>query len=307
MAIAILAILIGLNIIPSADKKPKVVVVLKDLHTQYFEIMKAGAEQGFQSFDVDGQVIAPRYSTKKDIQENLLENILKQKPDVLIVSSIETPGIMSKLQKFVKNGIPVVLVDTDVPLKNKASYIGTDNFELGKKAGELLASELQPGDEVALIAGDLSSPVSGERIKGAKVSLEAAGIKIASEKVKISNEPLPVKKAMKSILQNYPNIKGVFATTDIMALSALEVMKEYGYKIPVIGADGISEMIEAIEKGRLTSTVAQNPYDMGYKSVETALKIIKGEQVEKKIDTGVDIIIEENAKMKLDFIDRLLR
>ncbi|GAA3333728.1 hypothetical protein GCM10020331_098920 [Ectobacillus funiculus] len=73
-----------------------------------------------------------------------------------------------------------MLLDTYDPWKDKTAYIGTDNLNLGRIAGELLASHLQPGDEAALIGGDI--PVIGKRIEGAKMSLEAAGIKIATEK-----------------------------------------------------------------------------------------------------------------------------
>jgi len=191
-------------------------------------------------------------------------------------------------------------------LEHKTAYIGTDNFELGRKAGELLASGLQPGDEVALIAGHVISPVSSERIRGAIFSLEDAGIKIVAKKINLPNEPLPVRKAMTTILQNHPDVKGVFATSDIMALSAVEVIRKHGNKMPVIGADGIIEMNELIKEGTLPGTVAQNPYDMGYISVETAGKVIKGERVRQNIDTGVDLITTDNAKQKLDFLEELL-
>lgn len=188
------------------------------------------------------------------------------------------------LQKFVEKKIPVLLIDTDILLEHKTAYIGTDNLELGRNAGELLASGLQPGDEVALItAGPLSSTVLGARIQGAILSLEDAGIKIAEKKAEVPNEPVPIRKEMTTILQNHPDVKGVFATTDIMALNTLEVIKKQGHKMPIIGADGIIKMVESIEDGTLTATVAQNPYDMGYISVETALKVIKGEDVKRNL------------------------
>ncbi|GAA3327047.1 hypothetical protein GCM10020331_065450 [Ectobacillus funiculus] len=86
---------------------------------------------------------------------------------------------------------------------------------------------------------------------------------------------------MTRILQQYPNIKGVFAINDVMALNALEVIKKHGNKVPVVGTDGIIKMVESIEDGTIPSTVTQNPYDMGYISVETAWKVIKGERVRK--------------------------
>ncbi|MDQ0246330.1 ribose transport system substrate-binding protein [Bacillus fengqiuensis] len=300
------AILLGFISKPFAGKQPRVVVVLKELNTQYWEIVKAGAEEGFRDFGIDGEVVGTSYESEEDAQIHMLKNILKERPDVLVVSPVESPAVMSILEEFAENKIPVLLIDTDIPWESKTSYIGTDNFDLGKKAGALLASQLQPGDEVALITGNVNSPISDERIKGAKLSLEAAGIEIAAEKASLPNEPSPVRKAMTSILKHHPHIKGVFATTDIMALSALEAIERQGHKMPVIGADGIIKMVKSIEQGTLTDTVAQNPYDMGYVSVEAASKVMKGKEVEKNIDTGVDIITKDNAKLKLAFLEKLL-
>jgi len=289
------------------DDRPKVVVVLKDADTQYWEIVKAGAEKGFRDFDIDGKVIAPRYGSEADAQGFMLKSILAEHPDALVVSPFESPLVMSSLKEAAQSKIPVLLIDTDIPLENKTTYIGTDNFELGQKAGELLASGLQPGDKVALIAGDLTSSVISERIKGAILSFEAAGIKIAVEKTELPNESLPVRAAMTTILQQYPDVKGVFATTDIMALSALEVIRKHGNSIPVMGVDGIVKMLESIEEGVVPDTVAQNPYDMGYISVETAWKVIQGENVRKTVDTGIDLITKDNAEQKLDFLKKLLK
>ncbi len=303
----LLATIIGCRIkFLRTDDRPKVVVVLKDLDTQYWKIVKAGAEKGFRDFDIDGKVVAPHYGSTADAQASIIKDILNEHTDVLVVSPFESPVVMSSLKKAAQSKIPVLLVDTDISLENKTTYIGTDNFELGRKAGELLASGLQPGDKVALIAGDLNSSVISERVKGATWSLETAGIKIAAEQTGLPNESLPVRNAMTMILQQCPDVKGVFATTDIMALSAVEVIRKQGSKLPVVGADGLIKMVESIEEGVLPDTVAQNPYDMGYISVETAWKVIKGERVMKNIDTGIDLITKDNAEQKLDFLRELL-
>lgn len=289
------------------DEKPKVVVVLQNLDSEYWNVVKAGAEKGFQDFNIDGKVVAPGNKSKRDVLEFTLKSILKEKPDVLVVSPNTSPAVMSVLKKVVEHKIPVLLVDTDIPLEHKTSYIGTNNLELGRIAGALLASELQPGDKVAfpLGADEVIHPVLGERIKGAKSSLEAAGIKIVEEHVKPSNDSSPTKKAMTTILRKHPDVKGVFTTMDRNALPALEVIQDYGLKMPMTGADGFIKMLKLIEDGTLTSTITQNPYDMGYLSVETALKVINGEEVDKNIDTGVDIITTDNAKLRLDFLNEM--
>jgi ribose transport system substrate-binding protein len=310
ISLLFLAITIGCIVkFREVGDKPKVVVVLQELDTQYFNIVKAGAEKGFRDFDVDGKVVAPSNKSKKDVLEYTLKRILNERPDVLVVSPDGSPAVASILKEFVEHKIPVVLVDTDIPLEHKISYIGTDNFEIGRKAGELLASGLQPGDEVALpfLAEDLTSPVHRERIKGAMLSLEDAGIKVMTERVNVSNKSSSTREVMTAILQKHPNIKGVYAIDDVKSLDALAVIKKQGLKIPVIGADGIIKMIELVEDGTLPGTVAQNPYDMGYISIETALKVVKGEEVQRNIDTGVDIISKDNAKLKLDFLRGLLK
>lgn len=287
------------------EEKPKVVVVLRDLDFEYWEIIKAGAEKGFKDFGIDGRVISPRDGIAEE-QEDMLKNILKEKPDALIVSPIYKANIIPQLENFVGNGIPVLLINSDDPWEHKTAYIGTNNLELGRRAGILMASQLQPGDKVALLGGQQPS-VEGERIKGAKASLAAVGIDIAVQKEGLSvNHPEVIEKRMDTILQEHPDLKGVITTSDYIALPALKVIQKYGLDIPVTGADGITEMLKLIEAGTLSSAVAQNPYDMGYLSVETAMKVIKGEKVEETIDSGVDIITESNAGQRLEFLNHVL-
>ncbi|MBZ5753489.1 sugar ABC transporter substrate-binding protein [Metabacillus rhizolycopersici] len=283
------------------EEKPKVVIVLQTLDRQYWRIIEAGAEKGFKDFGIDGKVIAPKDGTAEE-QSDLLENVLKENPDVLVVSPRYSPVIIPKLESFVGNNIPVLLIDTDDSWGNKTAYIGTNNLELGKMAGALLGSQLQPRDKVALIGGEPSP--EGERLKGARVSLEAVGIKIVSEKILKSDKV--VVKEMQTILHEHPDLKGVIAATDYIALPVSKIIQKQGIKIPIVGADGITEMVELVEEGTLTGTVAQNPYDMGYLSAEAALKVTMGEKV-NNIDSGVDIIMDNNARQRLDFLTRVLR
>ncbi|OIJ17471.1 hypothetical protein BKP37_02965 [Anaerobacillus alkalilacustris] len=298
-------ILIGIIFNPFGAEKPMAVVVVKDLETQYWELVKAGAEKGFRDFGIEGKVVAPSYEDV-DSQKDLLKSILNEKPNLLIVSPLNSE-IIPTLEKFNANNIPVFLLDTDNAWENKTAYIGTNNIDLGKMGGMFLASQLQPGNEVVLIAGDINHPISGDRVKGAKHSLKAADIKIATEAFDLPNESKSVNEVMEKILLDHPHIKGVFADTDIKALGVYEAIEEFNLNVPVIGADGINEMIELIEGGMLSGTVAQNPYDMGYISVEMAKKVIRGERVERTIDTGVDIIIKGNATQRLAFQRELLR
>lgn len=287
------------------EDKPKVVVILKALNTDYWKSMKAGADKAFDDFDIDGKVIAPASEYRVTEQIDMLKSVLKQNPDALIVAPSQPAVAIPLLVEYHKKRIPVLLADTDAQWEGQTTFIGTDNYTLGKKAGELLGSLLYPGDQVAIIEGTSVSTVTSERVKGAKEALEAAGIEIVTEQPGY-DEFGNVKSVMKLILKNHPDIKGVFATDDIITLAALKVIEKKRLKIPVVGTDGIRDMIKSIQARRINASVAQNPYDMGYISVAQALRAIKGETVMKRIDSGVDIITTDNAKEKLNFLKAIL-
>jgi ribose transport system substrate-binding protein len=208
------------------------------------------------------------------------------------------------LTEYDEKNIPVFFADTDFNWEGKTAFIGTNNSHLGKMAGELLGSMLYPGNQVAFIKSN--SVVANERITSAKEALESVGIEIIIQHQgydKYRN----MKSVMDTILKEYPNIKGILAVDDNIALEAIEEIKENELMIPVVGVDGTTKMLESVIDGTLNATVSQNPYEMGYVSVAQSLKVIKGQQVEKSFDSGVDIITQENGKEILKFSEIILK
>lgn len=287
------------------DNKPKIIVVAQRLDTEDWKIYESGAKEAFKDFGIDGKVVAPDSIYPLTNQPNLLKNVLKERPDALIVDSIYPSVNNVVLMEYKKQNIPVLFTSTEDEWEYKTAYIGTDNILLGKTAGKLLGSMLQPGDQAAIIFGRSSNPVMIERKNGAKEVLEEAGIEVVTAQPgydRFENS----KSIAGTILQTYPNLKGIFATNDQLALEALEIIEEKKLNIPVIGTEGITQMVEAVEAGKINATISENAYDIGYLSVEQAQKAIKGEDIEKKINSGIDIITKDNAKDKLDFLEKIV-
>ncbi|MBZ5748910.1 sugar ABC transporter substrate-binding protein [Metabacillus rhizolycopersici] len=283
-----------------SDTNPKIVVVLDGLETEYSKTVKAGIEKGVADFNMDGKVIAPdSYSASK--QNAILEDVLKQKPDALIITPIEPSVTIPVLTEYEKRKIPVLMLNKDAQWKDQTLFIGTDHLELGKMAGAILSSLLYPGDQVVFMVDSKTDSAVNDRIKGAKEVLESVDIEVMIEQLE-SDKTAHMSSEMSNMIQTHPTIKGLFATNDIIALDALKVIEEKGLHIPVIGTDGTMGMLQAVEKETLSITLSQNPFDMGYLSVEKALKASKGEHVEQKIDSGVDIVTTSNAKSRIDFL-----
>lgn len=218
------------------DAKPKVIVVLDGLKTEYSKTVKAGIEKGFADFNIDGKVIAPdSYSASK--QNAILEEVLKQKPDALIITPIDPSVTIPVLTEYEEREIPVLMLNKDAQWKDQTLFIGTDHLKLGEMAGSILSSLLYPGDRVVFIVDTKTDSVVNDRIKGAKDVLESVEIEIIIEQLE-SDKTINMNSEIINIMQAYPDVNGVFATNDIIALDALKVIEEKGLNIPVIGTDG---------------------------------------------------------------------
>ncbi|SFJ40895.1 sugar ABC transporter substrate-binding protein [Brevibacillus centrosporus] len=289
---------------PDSGQKPKVTVVLKTLSSQYWKYVEAGAKKAFEDLGVEGKVIGPAAESQVMEQINMMEDALNQKPQALVVSPSQPDTAIPVFDKYKAANIPVLLVDTDANWDGKATFIGTDNYTAGKLGGEELAKQLTKGDKVALIAGALGNNATDDRIKGAKEALIAAGMNVVAEQPADSDKEKAMS-VMENILQTNPDVKGLFSANDDMALGALRAIEAKGAAVKIIGTDGNIDALEQVIAGKLFGSVAQSPYDMGYKGVENAVKMIKGEQIEKRIDSGAEFIGKDNAQKKIEFLNGL--
>lgn len=280
-----------------------IAVVLKTLSSPYWKYVEAGAKAAGEDLGVEVTIVGPASESQIMEQVNMIEDSLNQGIGALVVSPTQPDTVVPVLEQ---SNVPVLFIDTDADFSKKTSFIGTDNLTAGKEGGKLLASLLKKGDEVALLGGALGNTAMDQRIKGAKESLEEAGMVIVAEQPADSDKT-KANSVVENILQNNPNIKGIFSANDDMAIGALRATESKGIKLPIIGTDGTAEAIQSIIDGDLAGSIAQNPYEMGYKGVENAVKAMKGEKVESRIDSGIDIITSENAQEKLDFLEGIAK
>ncbi len=288
----------------AADKPIKVACILKTLSSQYWKIVAAGARDAAEKNNVELTLAGPPSEDDVEQQVNMIQDALTQKPDVLLLAASQPPTVIPVLEKAKSMNIPVVLIDTDVDWPSKATFIGTTNFTAGKQGGEYLTKHLKKGDKVVLIDGAPGNPSCNDRIKGAAEVLEKAGYPIAANQPGYSDRDKALN-VMQNVLQAQPDVKAVFAANDEMALGAARALEQSGKKVTIIGFDGIADAANAILKGDMSATVAQQPYDMGRIAVESAVKLAKGEKVEKRIDSGTKMITKDNAQKQLDFLAKI--
>ncbi|MFD1859112.1 sugar ABC transporter substrate-binding protein [Aeromicrobium camelliae] len=277
---------------------PRVAVVLKTLTSPYWLQVKGGAEQAGKDTGADVTLAGATQETAVQEQIDKVRAAITQQVDALVVAPTQAEQLQPVLEEAKSADIPVLLVDTNIEGWDGAeTFIGTDNRSAGEQAGEFITEQTSEGSAL-LIRGVPGNPSTDDRIDGAKEVLEEAGIDIAAE-LSANSDRAEGRSVTADALQANPDISIIFAANDDMALGAIEAVKAAGLNpadMTIVGVDGTSDAVESIQNGELTASIAQNAYDMGVTSVEEALKVIDGETIEKRIDTGVTLVTADNAE-----------
>jgi ribose transport system substrate-binding protein len=288
---------------PGASVQPKeieIALVTKAMDSEFWLVMADGAKAAAAARPgVKLSIVAPDREINIDQQVTILEDQTRKGVKALVVSPAGSAQILSALEQATQRGVPVILVDTDAPFDKKVTYIGTNNRRGGQLAAKGLAEAIGSAHaEVALISGVPGNESQDERALGFidAVASEYPNLKLVAQQPGNSERALGLT-VMENILTAHPNVKGVFATNDQMALGAMEALEARGLrgKVKIVGFDATKEAVQATVEGRLAGSVAQNPFLMGQRGVEAALAALDGKPVEKRIDTGTELVTAANA------------
>ena len=163
----------------------------------------------------------------------------------------------------------------------------TDNKAAASLAADKMAELIGKAGEVAVVAHDQTSRTGIDRVDGFSQRMKSTypNIKVVSVQYG-GGDHLKSTEVAKSILQAYPNLKGMFGANEGSAIGVLNGAKEMKRKIVIIGYDSGKQQKAAIADGSMAGAITQNPVGIGYKTVEAAVKALRGEKLPKIIDTG---------------------
>jgi len=285
---------------------PRIALVLKTANNPFFIEMQKGAEETARKLGVNLIVQAAEREVDVEKQMQIIENLIQAKVAALCVTPSGSREIVPAIEKANRASIPVVIVDTRVDPKamsestgKVATFIGSDNYEGGRLAGEFLAKRLDGKGKVAVLEGIPGHETGDSRLKGFRDAIKATpGIEIVASQT-ANWERDQGFNVFQNILQSHPDLQAVFACSDLMALGAVEAIaaaKKTG--IAVVGFDALDEARQAVLNGQMVATVAQFPGTIGGMAVENAYALIKGEQVKQEFVVPIKLITKENANEK---------
>jgi ribose transport system substrate-binding protein len=285
--------------------KPTVALVLKTLNHPYFVDMRRGAQEAADRLGVTLQVQAAEREIDVEKQMQIVENLIQTGIQALAITPSGSREIVSALVKARDARVPIVVVDTRLDPKAAAdagvhaeTFVGSDNYEGGKLAGEYLVKATGGNAHVGILEGIPGHETGDSRLRGFRDAVKGtAGVTI------VASQPANWERdqgfnVFQNMLQAHPEIDGVFACSDLMALGALEAISAAHRtgSIKVVGFDALDDAKKAIAEGTMAASVAQFPAEMGRVAIESAVKVIRGEKIADDIKVKLKLVTRDNAK-----------
>jgi len=276
---------------PEATSKERtyIAVISKGFQHQFWQAVKQGAEQAAKQYDVDITFEGPETEAQVDKQVEMVQTALGKNPKAICLAALDSKALVPLLEKAKSKNIPVVGfdsgVDSDIPVTTAA----TDNVKAAALLADKMAELIGDAGEVACIIHDQTSRTGVDRRDGFvnQMKEKHPNIKIVDIQYGAGDQ-LKSTDLAKTILQAHPNLKGFFGANEGSIIGVLNGVKEANKvgKIVVMGYDSGKQQLDAIRSGAEAGAITQDPIGIGFKSVEAAVKAIKGEAVDKSIDTG---------------------
>jgi ribose transport system substrate-binding protein len=261
-------------------------LISKGFQHQFWQAVKAGSEQAAKDYNVKVSFEGPETEAMVDKQIDMLSAALGKKPKAIGFAALDSKAALPLLKKAQAAHIPVVAFDSGVDSDIPVTTATTDNKAAAALAADKMAELIGKEGEVAVVAHDQTSRTGIDRRDGFVERMKAyPKIKIVSIQYGAGDQ-LKSTEITKSILQAYPRLKGAFGTNEGSAIGVLNGAKEMKRKLVIVGYDSGKQQKDAIKDGSMAGAITQNPVGIGYKTVEAAVKALKGEKLPKVIDTG---------------------
>ena len=280
--------LAGMTAQVQAEDEIYIPVISKGFQHQFWQAVKSGAEQAATEYKVKISFEGPETEQQVDKQLDMLSAALAKKPAAIGFAALDSKAAIPLLKKAQAANIPVVGFDSGVDSDIPVTTAQTDSKAAAALAADKMAEKIGDAGEVAVIGHDQTSTTGADRRDGFLDQMKAKHPKITIVDVQYGGgDHLKSAEIAKTMLQAHPNLKGIFGTNEGSAIGAGKGVKEAKKEgITIIGFDSGKAQKDMINDGTIAGAITQNPVGIGFKTVEAAVKALKGEKLPKVIDTG---------------------
>lgn len=290
---------------PAAQKSYSIAVIPKGTTHEFWKCIHAGAikaQRELQSQGTKVEIIwkGPLREDDRDQQIQVVENFMTRRVSGIVLAPLDSRALVKPVVNAVASGIPVVIMDSDLNSDKQVSFVATDNYKGGALGAERLATLLGGKGNVILLRYAVGSASTEARENGFLDTLKSKypDIKVISADQYAGATRETAYQASQNLLNRYGReVNGIFCVNENSTVGMTKALRDIGRaggRVKMVGFDAGSQSVDDLKKGDVQGLVVQNPVRMSYLAVLTLMKHLRGETVEKRIDTGVTVVTPEN-------------
>jgi ribose transport system substrate-binding protein len=248
----------------------------------------AAAEEGVNIIEV-----GPAFANDLTSQLEVFENMVAQGVDAIAVAPADSAGIAPAVGDALAAGIPVIAVDTGVTGADVTSFVATDNVAVAKVQGAVAATLIEDGQPIIYVTGSQAQSTGLDRRNGFLAGFTAA--RPNSEVLEVPTEwnSEQAQEGVEAIMNSRGDVVMIVNAWDGGTMAAKAALENLGYgpgDVKLVGFDGASDAIAAMDEGWVHANTAQMLYQMGYQGLKAAAAAARGEDVPARIDTGFFLV-----------------
>jgi len=273
-----LAVLLSATVSANALAKDTLALVISTLNNPFFVSLKEGAQKEADKLGYNLVVLDSQNNPAKELAN--VQDLSVRGTKLLLINPTDSNAVGNAVKMANQANIPVITLDRVAAQGKVVSHVASDNRLGGKMAGDYIAKRVGDNAKIIELAGIAGTSAARERGEGFKTAADAHKFVI------LASQPADFDRTkglnvMQNLLTAHPDVQAVFAQNDEMALGAMRALQTAGKSdVVVVGFDGTADGVKAVQGGKLAATVAQQPEQIGVIGVQTADKVLKGQQVQ---------------------------
>src|SRR5512133_3785649 len=276
---------------PAASGKKLIAIITASLDNPFFVTMANSAKAEAEKLGYDTWVVSHNDDANK--QSDLIDTAISKKAAAIILDNAGADATIAALKKAKDAGIPSFLVDREINQTGVAvSQIVSNNFQGATLGAQAFVEAMGEKGNYVELTGKESDTNAGVRSQGYHSIIDKyPDMKmVAQQSANWSQEEAFQK--METILQAHPDIKGVIAGNDTMAVGAAAALKAANRSdVIVVGFDGSPDAAQGIKDGTIQATVLQPIVGLSQAAVDQADAYIKNGSTGKDEKQTVDCIL----------------
>ena len=285
--------------VPKAPKERTIALIPKGTAHSFWKAVHAGGLKAEKELGVKIIWQGPPNENDRAQQIQLVQNFVSRKVDAIVLAPLDDTALVNPVEIAISRNIPVVIIDSGLKSDKIASFVATDNVEGGRMAARELAKAMGGKGKAILLRYKEGSASTADREAGFLEEMKAKFPEIelvSTDQYAGVTKETALQKSQNMLNTYGDTIQGIFCPNESSAYGMMRALVTAGKsgKINYVGFDASEDLIKGLTDGTIKALIVQDPSSMGYEGVKTAVAVLEGKKVEKRIPTNLACVTLEN-------------